>query len=66
MTWTPERPYNQLPLLPPEIEHFETRRVLKACISARAALKTAGGVVTRSGLTDKPTDHARGKRFFPD
>lgn len=36
MVWTAEHPYNALPLLPPE--ELETKRVLKACISARAAL----------------------------
>jgi Fic family protein len=36
-TWHPERPYNQLPELPPLAE-LETRTVLKACIEARAAL----------------------------
>lgn len=35
--WRPDQPYNDLPLLPPSVE-LETRRVLKACISARAAL----------------------------
>jgi Fic family protein len=40
----PARPYNDLPLLPPRTE-LETKRVLKACIAARAAvaeLKQAG------------------------
>ena len=37
MSWHPEKPYNDLPLLPPAIE-LETRPVLKRCISARAAL----------------------------
>lgn len=36
--WYPERPYNDLPLLPPPLERIETRAVLKACIAARAAL----------------------------
>lgn len=35
--WKPERPYNELPLLPPAKE-IETRAVLKQCITARAAL----------------------------
>ncbi len=35
--WRAEEPYNGLPLLPPRPE-LETKRVLKACISARAAL----------------------------
>lgn len=45
MTWTPGRAFNQLPLLPPDLERVETRNVLKACIKARAALaelKTSG------------------------
>jgi Fic family protein len=37
MSWSPEKPYNDLPLLPPAIE-LETKAVLKRCISARAAL----------------------------
>lgn len=36
-SWRPDRPYNELPLLPPPVE-LETRAVLKQCISARAAL----------------------------
>ena len=37
MSWHPEKPYNDLPLLPPAID-LETKAVLKRCISARAAL----------------------------
>lgn len=37
MNWNPEKPYNDLPLLPPEVE-LETKAVLKRCIEARAAL----------------------------
>lgn len=37
MPFRPDRPYNQLPLLPPPVD-IETRAVLKACIGARAAL----------------------------
>ncbi len=37
LPWLPSSPYNQLPLLPPAQE-LETRAVLKACITARAAL----------------------------
>lgn len=37
MSWHPEKPYNDLPLLPPGVE-LETKAVLKQCISARAAL----------------------------
>ena len=35
--WHPDKPHNQLPPLPPPQE-LETRSVLKACITARAAL----------------------------
>src|SRR5690606_36331985 len=35
--WDPNRPYNELPLLPPSSE-LETTEVLKSCIEARAAL----------------------------
>ena len=35
--WNPDRPYNDLPLLPPKAE-LETKTVLKRCVSARAAL----------------------------
>lgn len=37
MSWKPELPYNDLPLLPPAVE-LETKPVLKHCIEARAAL----------------------------
>ncbi|WP_312816612.1 protein adenylyltransferase Fic [Atlantibacter subterraneus] len=53
MNWHPETPYNALPLIPPDLEHIETRNVLKACISARAAiaeLKTAGELIPDQGL----------------
>jgi len=36
-TWRPERPYNELPALPPAGE-LESRVVLKRCVTARAAL----------------------------
>jgi Fic family protein len=36
-SWQPDRPYNQLPLLPPRPD-LETKAVLKRCITARAAL----------------------------
>jgi len=35
--WRPDKPYNDLPRFPPAIE-LETKRVLKQCIGARAAL----------------------------
>jgi Fic family protein len=37
MTWRADRPYNDLPLVPPAVE-LETKVVLKSCIEARAAL----------------------------
>jgi Fic family protein len=37
MSWRPDHPYNDLPLLPPAVD-LETRAILKACIEARAAL----------------------------
>jgi len=52
MTWRPDQPYNQLPPLPPAME-FESKAVLKACISARAALaelKQAGELLPNQGL----------------
>lgn len=51
--WNPEHPYNQLPPLPPDLATVETRSVLKACISARAALaelKAAGELLPDQGL----------------
>lgn len=47
IVWTPDRPHNQLPPLPPSGE-LESRAVLKACITARAALaelKQAAGLI---------------------
>src|SRR5215216_2162471 len=35
--WRPDKPFNSLPLLPPEVD-LESKAVLKACISGRAAL----------------------------
>jgi Fic family protein len=37
MSWNPEKPYNDLPPLPPAAE-LETKAILKHCITARAAL----------------------------
>jgi len=51
-TWNPEQPYNDLPLLPPAIE-LETRAVLKACITARAALaelKSAANLIPNQSM----------------
>jgi len=53
MSWHPEIPYNALPALPPTIERIESRRVLKACIEARAALaelKSSGELLPDQGL----------------
>ncbi len=47
VVWTPDRPHNKLPPLPPSGE-LESRAVLKACITARAALaelKQAAGLI---------------------
>jgi Fic family protein len=52
MSFDPRRPYNDLPPLPPPVE-LETSTVLKACISARAALaelKQAGELLPNQGL----------------
>ncbi|MBE7463863.1 MAG: Fic family protein [Planctomycetes bacterium] len=35
--WRPDKPFNELPILPPDKE-LETKSVLKCCIGARAAL----------------------------
>jgi Fic family protein len=37
-TWQPDRPYNELPALPPAINRIETKVVLKQLVTARAAL----------------------------
>lgn len=53
MNWRADRPFNDLPLLPPALEQLETRRVLKACIGARAGvaeLKQAGALLPDPGL----------------
>lgn len=50
--FNPERPYNSLPPLPPKAE-IESRAILKACISARAALgelKQAGGMLPNPSI----------------
>ena len=53
MTWQTEQPYNQLPKLPPNLNAIETKAVLKACISARAAvaeLKKAGELTPNQSM----------------
>ncbi len=42
MPWSPELPYNDLPLLPPNRD-LETVRVLKACVAARTAIAKLEG-----------------------
>lgn len=45
--FNPNRPYNELPLLPPKAD-IETKAILKACVSARAAiteLRLAGELI---------------------
>ncbi len=52
MIWSPEKPYNDLPLLPPAVE-LETKAVLKRCIAARAALaelKQAAELIPNQGM----------------
>lgn len=52
MTFNPDRPYNELPTLPPSIE-IETKPVLRACIEARAAiaeLKIAGQLIPNQSV----------------
>jgi Fic family protein len=53
MNFRADQPYDQLPPLPPNIDLIETRVVLKACISARAALaelKQAGELLPNQGM----------------
>ncbi len=50
--WETDRPYNQLPELPPPVE-LETKAVLKQCIRARAALaelKQAAELIPNPGM----------------
>lgn len=52
MTWRPDKPYNNIPKLPPGVE-LETPVVLKACIEARASLaelKQAGELLPNQEL----------------
>ncbi|RLU00090.1 MAG: Fic family protein [Ketobacter sp.] len=53
MKWNPGTPYNELPLLPPPTDATDDVEVLKACISARAALaelKQAGELLPNQNL----------------
>lgn len=36
-SWQPDKPYNDLPILPPKAE-MESKAILKQCIRARAAI----------------------------
>ena len=52
MPFDPQRPYNDLPDLPP-VADIESRPLLKACIEARAALaelKTAGALIPNQAV----------------
>lgn len=52
MPYLPDRPYNDLPALPPSAD-LETKEVLKACIEARAALaeaKAAGPLIPNQSI----------------
>lgn len=52
MSWQADKPYNDLPRLPPRSD-IETRAVLKRCISARAALaalKQAALLIPNQGM----------------
>ncbi len=52
MSFRPDRPYNDLPPLPPKAE-IETKAVLRACITARAALaelKVAGQLIPNQAV----------------
>ncbi|XPP27184.1 MAG: Fic family protein [Leucobacter sp.] len=47
MEWAPDRPYNELPQLPPPGVDLETKAVLKATAAARAALAALDQAVRR-------------------
>lgn len=52
MSWSPDRPYNDLPPLP-AAEELETKPVLRRCIGARTALaelKRAAELIPNSGM----------------
>lgn len=51
-SWLPQRPYNDLPLLPPTAE-IETKPILKQCVESRAALaelKQAAASIPNPGI----------------
>jgi hypothetical protein len=50
--WRADVPFNALPLLPPKVD-VETRKLLKQCVSARAALaesKQAAELIPNQGV----------------
>ena len=50
--WRPDRPHNDLPMLPPPPD-LETKAVLKQCVAARAALaelKQSAGLIPNPGM----------------
>lgn len=52
MSFDPQKPYNDLPSLPPQAD-LETRAVLKACVAAQAAvaeLKAAGRLIPNQAV----------------
>lgn len=52
MSWFPDKPYNDLPRLPPEV-NLDSVSILRACIPARAALaelKQTGQLLPNQGL----------------
>jgi Fic family protein len=51
--FAPDKPYNELPELPPPLERIETTEILKRCISARVALaelKQAAELIPNSAV----------------
>lgn len=52
LVWSPDRPYNELPPIP-LADHLETKRVLRACVEARAALaglKQGAGLIPNQAM----------------
>jgi len=52
MSFKPDQPYNDLPLLPPQTD-IETKAILRSCITARAALaelKTSGQLIPNQAV----------------
>jgi len=52
MIWKPDKPYNDLPLLPPASD-VETKIILKQCVNSRAALaelKQAAELIPNQGM----------------